>query len=304
MPSSGSTCAIPPRRSSRRSPGSSGSTSWPSRTPSSRTSGPSSTTTTTTSSCRAHSWADADDEATSHKTEIDAFIGDRWFITVRKDERRRHRRRVERWDRSADLAELRRPLPALRAARRRGRQLLRGASSSSTTTTSRSAKALFAEHPLDPASSATGSRRASRSCGSTGSWRCARRSARCCAASTTPCRRSWIRTSRTSTTTCCAPARSTDTLRDLVSTIVETNLTLRDFRQNQVMKQVTSWAAIIAVPTLITGYYGMNVKYPGLGSVWAAWVSLLPDGRPVPAPVPAVQEAGLALKRLRESPCS
>jgi magnesium transporter len=52
---------------------------------------------------------------------------------------------------------------------------------------------------------------------------------------------------------------------------VETNLTLRDFRQNQIMKQVTSWAAIIAVPTLITGYYGMNVRYPGLNTTWA-WV--------------------------------
>lgn len=58
---------------------------------------------------------------------------------------------------------------------------------------------------------------------------------------------------------------STDSLRDLVSTIVETNLSLRDYRQNQVMKKVTSWAAIIAVPTLITGYYGMNVPYPGFG---------------------------------------
>ena len=29
------------------------------------------------------------------------------------------------------------------------------------------------------------------------------------------------------------------------------------------MKKVTSWAAIIAVPTLITGWYGMNVPYPG-----------------------------------------
>jgi magnesium transporter len=60
-------------------------------------------------------------------------------------------------------------------------------------------------------------------------------------------------------------AESTDSLRELVSTIVETNLSLRDFRQNQVMKKVTSWAAIIAVPTLITGYYGMNVPYPGFG---------------------------------------
>jgi magnesium transporter len=60
-------------------------------------------------------------------------------------------------------------------------------------------------------------------------------------------------------------SESTDTLRDLVSTIVETNLSLRDFRQNQVMKKITSWAAIIAVPTLITGFYGMNVPYPGFG---------------------------------------
>ena len=60
-------------------------------------------------------------------------------------------------------------------------------------------------------------------------------------------------------------SESADSLRDLVATIVETNLSLRDYRQNLVMKKVTSWAAIIAVPTLITGYYGMNVPYPGSG---------------------------------------
>lgn len=59
---------------------------------------------------------------------------------------------------------------------------------------------------------------------------------------------------------------STDALRDLVSTIVETNLSLRDYRANQIMKKVTSWAAIIAVPTLITGWYGMNLPYPGSGT--------------------------------------
>ena len=63
-------------------------------------------------------------------------------------------------------------------------------------------------------------------------------------------------------------SESTEALRDLVSTIVETNLSLRDYRQNQIMKKVTSWAAIIAVPTLITGYYGMNVPYPGLNRTW------------------------------------
>jgi magnesium transporter len=68
-------------------------------------------------------------------------------------------------------------------------------------------------------------------------------------------------------------SESTDSLRDLVSSIVETNLSLRDFRQNQVMKRVTSWAAIVAVPTLITGWYGMNVPYPGSGETWGVAVS-------------------------------
>lgn len=70
-------------------------------------------------------------------------------------------------------------------------------------------------------------------------------------------------------------SEASEALRDLVSTIVETNLSLRDYRQNQIMKKVTSWAAIIAVPTLITGYYGMNVPYPGFGQTWGAAVSAL-----------------------------
>jgi magnesium transporter len=57
-------------------------------------------------------------------------------------------------------------------------------------------------------------------------------------------------------------------LRELVRHIVDMNLLLRDYRQNAVMKKVTSWAAIIAVPTLVTGWYGMNVPYPGSGEPW------------------------------------
>jgi magnesium transporter len=34
-----------------------------------------------------------------------------------------------------------------------------------------------------------------------------------------------------------------------------------------VMKKLTGWAAIIAVPTAITGFYGQNVKYPGIDTV-------------------------------------
>ena len=58
---------------------------------------------------------------------------------------------------------------------------------------------------------------------------------------------------------------STDSLRDLVGTIVETNLSLQDYRQNRIVKKVSSWAAIIAVPAALTGYFGMNVPYPGSG---------------------------------------
>lgn len=58
-------------------------------------------------------------------------------------------------------------------------------------------------------------------------------------------------------------AEWTDSLRDLVTTILETNLTIQGNRMNVITKKVTSWAAIIAVPTFITGFYGMNVPYPG-----------------------------------------
>jgi magnesium transporter len=55
----------------------------------------------------------------------------------------------------------------------------------------------------------------------------------------------------------------TESLRDLVATIVETNLTIQSNRLNIITKKVTSWAAIIAVPTAITGFYGQNLPYPG-----------------------------------------
>ncbi len=65
----------------------------------------------------------------------------------------------------------------------------------------------------------------------------------------------------------------TESLRDLVTTILETNLTIQGNRMNIITKKVTSWAAIIAVPTLITGFYGMNVPYPGFSREWGFAVS-------------------------------
>jgi len=67
----------------------------------------------------------------------------------------------------------------------------------------------------------------------------------------------------------------TESLRDLVTTILETHLTVRGNRLNVIMKQVTSWAAIIAVPTAVTGFYGQNVPYPGFGHASGFWTSTI-----------------------------
>ena len=65
----------------------------------------------------------------------------------------------------------------------------------------------------------------------------------------------------------------TDSLRDLVTTLLETNLTIQGNRMNMIMKKVTSWAAIIAVPTAVTGFFGQNVPYPGINTSFGFWES-------------------------------
>src|SRR5216683_7561726 len=66
----------------------------------------------------------------------------------------------------------------------------------------------------------------------------------------------------------------TESLRDLVTTILETNLTIQGNRMNVITKKVTSWAAIIAVPTFVTGFYGMNVPYYGFAKPWGFAVAV------------------------------
>jgi magnesium transporter len=67
----------------------------------------------------------------------------------------------------------------------------------------------------------------------------------------------------------------TESLRDLVTTILETRLTIQGNRLNEIMKKLTSWAAIIAVPTAVTGFYGQNVPYPGFQQPWGFVASLV-----------------------------
>ena len=70
-------------------------------------------------------------------------------------------------------------------------------------------------------------------------------------------------------------AGAADALREVLGTVFDTSLALADVRMNVIMKKLTGWAAIIAVPTLITGFAGMNVAFPLAGSPAGFWLVLV-----------------------------
>lgn len=70
-------------------------------------------------------------------------------------------------------------------------------------------------------------------------------------------------------------AELTESMRELVTNLREAEVAVQGNRLNSIMKKVTSWAAIIAVPTAISGYYGMNVPYPGYQQAWGFWAATL-----------------------------
>jgi magnesium transporter len=49
--------------------------------------------------------------------------------------------------------------------------------------------------------------------------------------------------------------------RELLANILSVNLTQISIDQNNQVKKISAWAAILVVPTLITGIYGMNFDY-------------------------------------------
>lgn len=70
-------------------------------------------------------------------------------------------------------------------------------------------------------------------------------------------------------------AEWSESLREVVASAFETNLSLQDARLNDIMKRLAAWAAIIAVPTAVTGWFGQNLPYPGYNSVAGVAVSAL-----------------------------
>jgi magnesium transporter len=49
--------------------------------------------------------------------------------------------------------------------------------------------------------------------------------------------------------------------RDLLTSVLTANLTQFSVRQNEDVRRISAWAAIIAVPTAIAGIYGMNFEH-------------------------------------------
>lgn len=53
----------------------------------------------------------------------------------------------------------------------------------------------------------------------------------------------------------------TELMREMLDAALHVNLALVTIAQNDVMKKLAGWAALLAVPTLVTSYYGMNFKH-------------------------------------------
>ena len=49
-------------------------------------------------------------------------------------------------------------------------------------------------------------------------------------------------------------------IRDMLTTAIQVNLGMISLSENEVTKKLAAWAAIIAVPTMVAGIYGMNFK--------------------------------------------
>jgi Mg2+ and Co2+ transporter CorA len=58
-------------------------------------------------------------------------------------------------------------------------------------------------------------------------------------------------------------------------TIAAESLAKTSVQQNNDMRRITAWVAIVAVPTAVTGFFGQNVSYPGFGDTAGFIVSTI-----------------------------
>jgi magnesium transporter len=69
--------------------------------------------------------------------------------------------------------------------------------------------------------------------------------------------------------------QSIDSLRDMVATAISVNLSLITIQENEVTKRLAAYGALVAVPTMVAGVYGMNfTQMPELQWRWGYPVTL------------------------------
>jgi magnesium transporter len=60
-----------------------------------------------------------------------------------------------------------------------------------------------------------------------------------------------------------------DSMREMVTTATSVNLSLISLAENETTKRLASYAALVAIPTMVAGVYGMNFRHmPELDWVW------------------------------------
>jgi magnesium transporter len=55
--------------------------------------------------------------------------------------------------------------------------------------------------------------------------------------------------------------QTADSIRDSVATAISVNLSMVTLQENETMKRLAAYAALLAVPTMIAGIYGMNFEH-------------------------------------------
>lgn len=66
-----------------------------------------------------------------------------------------------------------------------------------------------------------------------------------------------------------------DNLRELLNGALEANLSLISVSQNEITKKLAGWAAILALPTMVFGIYGMNFDFMPELRWWPAYPLLM-----------------------------
>jgi magnesium transporter len=63
-----------------------------------------------------------------------------------------------------------------------------------------------------------------------------------------------------------------DNYKEVVEALESTNESVISHRQNDVLRILTVFSVVLLPLTVITGFFGMNLNFPGFNTVWAFWV--------------------------------